>query len=95
MVISMATSKITVALQDDQVAEIRNLVNAGQAPNGSPFVQHAVRIALHDAAGWTELLEDAIKKTGGPLTDKERLWADDILGTGSMRKKGSRRRKAA
>jgi hypothetical protein len=42
-------------------------------------VQHAVRIALHDAAGWKEMLEDALRQTGGPLTKNERAWADAIL----------------
>jgi Arc/MetJ-type ribon-helix-helix transcriptional regulator len=75
----MATRKITVTLDDDQVEEIRALVGAGQAPNISGFVKHAVRVALSDAAGWRELLEDALQQTGGPLTTKERAWADAIL----------------
>jgi hypothetical protein len=36
----MATQKITVTLDDDQVKEIRALVAAGQAANVSAFVQH-------------------------------------------------------
>ena len=80
MVIGMATSKITVTLQDDQVEAIRTLVSAGGSPNISAFVQHAVRIALHDAAGWQELLQDALHQTGGPITNQEREAADAILG---------------
>ena len=94
MVIGMATSKITVTLPDDQIEEIRALVSAGGAPSISAFVQHAVRIALHDAAGWQELLHDAMEQTGGPLTKKERALADAILGR-QVRKKGSGRGKAA
>jgi Arc/MetJ-type ribon-helix-helix transcriptional regulator len=79
MVLGMATTKVTITLQDHQVAEIRSLVAAGQAASVSAFVQHAVGVALGDAAGWREMLEDALEQTGGPLTRKERAWADLLL----------------
>src|SRR6266704_466482 len=79
MVLSMATTKVTITLQDDQVEAIRALVAAGRSPNVSAFVQHAVGVALFDAAGWREMLEDALQQTGGPLTKKERTWADALL----------------
>ena len=91
MVSSMATTKITITLQDDQVKAIRSLVAAGRSANVSAFVQHAVRIALHDAAGWGELLENALDQSGGPLTGKERAFADATLRR-PRRKKGSGRR---
>ena len=70
MVVDMATQKITVTLDDDQVKEIRALVAAGQAANVSAFVQHAVGIALHDAAGWKEMLADALAANGGSVNQK-------------------------
>ena len=79
MVFGMATIKITVTLQEDQVHEIRALVAAGEAANVSAFVKHAVGVALSDAAGWKEMLKDALRQTGGQLTSKERTWADAIL----------------
>lgn len=79
MVAGMATTKITITLEDEQLHEIRALVAAGQASNTSAFVKHAVGIALADAAGWREMLNDALQQTGGPLTKKEREWADAIL----------------
>jgi len=94
MVFSMATAKITITLQDDQIEEIRALVKAGQAPSVSGFVKHAVGIALFDAAGWREMLQDALEQTGGPLTKKERAWADAVLSPG-RRKKRSVHGKAA
>jgi len=60
----MATTKITITLQDDQVDEIRALVTAGGAASVSAFVQHAVRVALFDAAGWKEMLEGASRFSG-------------------------------
>lgn len=79
MVLGMATRKITITLPHDQITEVRALVTAGQAASVSAFVQHAVGVALSDAAGWREMLADALRQTGGPLTRKERAWADALL----------------
>jgi len=79
MVIGMATRKLTITLAEAQVREIRALVAAGQAASVSAFVQHAVGVSLHDAAGWQEMLAGALQQTGGPLTKSERAWADKIL----------------
>ncbi|MFB3828429.1 MAG: hypothetical protein ACE15B_16795 [Bryobacteraceae bacterium] len=87
----MATRKITITLGNDQVEEIRALVAAGAAASVSAFVKHAVGVALFDAAGWREMLKDALRQTGGPLTEKERNWADAILsprGRKAISKKG-------
>jgi Arc/MetJ-type ribon-helix-helix transcriptional regulator len=88
MVIGMATSKITITLPDEQLTEIRDLVATGQAASVSAFVKHAVGVALHDAAGWREMLTDALRQTGGPLTKKEREWADSILVPARKGRKG-------
>ena len=90
MVFGMATSKITITLHDDQVKEIRSLVAAGQAASVSGFVQHAVGVALSDAAGWSEMLEDALQQTGGPLTRKERAWADALLSPREQKRSGKK-----
>jgi Arc/MetJ-type ribon-helix-helix transcriptional regulator len=79
MVFGMATHKVTVTLGVDQIEQIRQLVSSGHAANVSAFVQHAVSVALDDVAGWGALLAEALRSTGGPLTDKERAWADEIL----------------
>jgi Arc/MetJ-type ribon-helix-helix transcriptional regulator len=84
----MATRKVTVTLEDAQVDAIRKLVDAGTAPSVSGFVQHAVSVALDDVAGWGALLAEALRETGGPLTDDERAWADELLGT-RQRRRGS------
>lgn len=94
MVFGMATTKITVTLHQDQVKEVRALVAAGRAANVSAFVQHAVSVALHDAAGWRDMLEDALQKTGGALTKKERAWADAVLSP-RERKRGAKKGRAA
>jgi Arc/MetJ-type ribon-helix-helix transcriptional regulator len=95
MVRGMATRKITITLQDDQIQEIQSLVERGQAArNVSSFVKHAVGIALHDAAGWREMLESALLESGGPLTKEERAWADGLL-SAKTSKRRSRRGKIA
>jgi Arc/MetJ-type ribon-helix-helix transcriptional regulator len=94
MVIGMATIKLTITLDEEQLEEVRKLVAAGKARSISGFVKHAVGVALHDAAGWREMLDGALLQTGGPLTNKERAWADGALSAGP-RKGRPRRRKAA
>jgi Arc/MetJ-type ribon-helix-helix transcriptional regulator len=96
----MATRKITITLHDDQVRAIREFVDAGKASSVSAFVQHAVGIALFDAAGWQTMLHDALRQTGGPLTKEECAWADGLLHPpGSNRPEshppGKRKNKAA
>jgi len=86
----MATAKVTITLEQDQLNEIRKLVEAGRASSVSGFVKHAVGIALHDAAGWKEMLAEALQQSGGPLTKRERAWADTLLSPGPRR---SRRRR--
>lgn len=80
MVIGMASKKVTVTLDEEQLERVRALVGAGRAASVSGFVQHAVGVALDDVAGWGALLADALVRTGGPVTDDERAWADEALG---------------
>ena len=75
----MATVKVTVTITEDQLHAIRELVDAGQARSVSGFVQHAIGVSLDDAAGWEQMLDEALAATGGPLTDEERRWADEAL----------------
>ena len=79
MLTGMATFKVTLTLEQGQLEAIRKLVEAGNAASVSGFVKHAVGIALHDAAGWKEMLEEALEHSGGPLTKRERTWADTLL----------------
>jgi Arc/MetJ-type ribon-helix-helix transcriptional regulator len=84
MVIGMATRKVTITLDEAQLNQIRSLVQAGTAASVSGFVQHAVAGALDDVAGWGTVLAEALRATGGELSDKERAWADEVLGTGTQ-----------
>ena len=90
MVNGMATKKVTITLEDSQLAAIRELVAARKLESVSGFIQRAVDVSLSDIAGWGAMLGLALEQTGGPLRAKERAWADSVL-----QAKPKRRRKAA
>ena len=85
MVIGMASKKVTITLDEAQLDRARALVEAGSAPSVSGFVQHAVGVALDDVAGWGAVLAEALRETGGALSDDERAWADEMLGVNKGR----------
>jgi len=93
MVLGMATTKITITVDNAQLKEIRALVRAKRTASPSAFVKHAIGVALADAAGWSEMLKEALQRTGGPLTKEEREWADSIL-TAKPRKAGKDKKAA-
>jgi Arc/MetJ-type ribon-helix-helix transcriptional regulator len=76
----MASRKVTITLDEAQLDRVRALVEAGTASSVSGFVQHAVGVALDDVAGWGAMLAEALRETGGALSDDERAWADETLG---------------
>jgi Arc/MetJ-type ribon-helix-helix transcriptional regulator len=80
MVVGMATRKVTVTLDESQLARIRALVVQGAASSVSGYLQHAVSVSLDDVAGWGAMLADALRDSGGELSREERSWADDVLG---------------
>ncbi|MFI5301549.1 MAG: hypothetical protein ACHREM_25965 [Polyangiales bacterium] len=88
----MANKKITITIKNEQLNAVRQIVEAHGADSVSGFVQHAIEVALNDVAGWGAMLGQALEQTGGPLTKKERAWADTILKT---LPKTKRRRRAA
>lgn len=76
----MAMKKVTVTLPEEQFNRIRDLVETGKAPSVSGFVQRAVGVTIDDVAGWGALLAQALRESGGPLSDEEKVWADEVLG---------------
>lgn len=80
MVNGMAMKKVTVTLPEEQFNRIRDLVETGKAPSVSGFVQRAVGVTIDDVAGWGALLAQALRESGGPLSDEEKVWADEVLG---------------
>jgi len=87
----MATKKVTITLDREQLAAIQKLVASRKADSVSAFIKHAVGVSLSDVAGWGAMLGLALEQTGGPLTRKERAWADAVL---TARPKPNRKRAA-
>jgi Arc/MetJ-type ribon-helix-helix transcriptional regulator len=87
----MATAKITITLPDRQLDEIRKRVAAQDSPSVSGFIQQAVQKSLENAAGFRAMVEEALKKTGGPLK-KKRACARKML---AARRRGTKPPKAA
>jgi len=56
----LATKKITITLEAEQVDRVRELVEVGKASSVSGFVQHTVGMALDDVAGWGAVLALAL-----------------------------------
>jgi Arc/MetJ-type ribon-helix-helix transcriptional regulator len=92
MVNGMATAKITITLPDRQLEQIRKRVAAQNSPSVSGFIQQAVQKSLENAAEFRAMVEEALKKTGGPLKPKERAWARKTL---AARRGGTKPRKVA
>lgn len=84
----MASVKVTVTMPEEQLAAIRQLVSDHKTPTVSGFIQHAVSVSLDDVAGWQAALDDALAETGGPPTEEEQRWAEQVL-THSERSKRS------
>jgi len=76
----MVTKKVTITLDEEELARVRKLVDSGAATSVSGFVQHAVGVALDDVSGWGAMLAEALRETGGPLSADEKAWADEVLG---------------
>ena len=79
MLFGMATRKVTITIDEHDLARVRTVVAEGQASSVSAFVQHAVRISLEDADLWAIELAQGLADTGGPLTEAERTWADSWI----------------
>lgn len=87
MVVGMASKKVTITLDPEQLAQVKALVEAGRAASVSGFVQHAIAVALDDVAGWGAMLAQALDDTGGPMSADELAWADESLGVTKARRR--------
>ncbi len=79
MIIGMTMRKVTVTIDEHDLARVRALVADGASPSVSAFVQHAVAVALTDAELWDESFEQWLASTGGQITTEERAIADALL----------------
>jgi Arc/MetJ-type ribon-helix-helix transcriptional regulator len=82
MIDGMTKSKIAVTLPPALVARARRAVRSGRADSDSAYIAAALeeKTKLDELA---DMLAEMLAETGGPLTEKERRAADEVLGTGS------------
>lgn len=73
------TAKIAVSLPDELVAFARAAVRDGAAASVSALVADALGERMRRQR-LEDMLDEMLEETGGPLTDAERAWADDVLG---------------
>ena len=78
MINGMTTAKIAVSLPEEVLRRAQRAVRRGRAPSMSAYVAEALeqRSKLDDLE---ELLDEMLEETGGPLTAKERQFADRVL----------------
>lgn len=71
----MATTKITITVDDEVLDRVRSAVGAGQAPNVSAYISEAAaqRVAREARAG-------EIESRWGPFSPKAMAWARHAAG---------------
>ncbi len=81
-----ATTKIAISLPHAVAERARRAVKAGHAPSISAYVAAALdeRTKLDDLS---DLLDEMLSETGGPLTAAERRTADQALGVRPARRR--------
>jgi Arc/MetJ-type ribon-helix-helix transcriptional regulator len=72
------TTKIAVSLPDDVVEHARRAVKEGRAASVSAFVSEAMAARIRDER-LDDYLDELLEKSGGPMTDEERVRIDRIL----------------
>lgn len=86
MIPGMKTTKIAVSLPPLLVEQARRAVRRGLAPSVSAYVARALeeRAKLDDL---TQMLDDMLAESGGPMTNDERRETEEVLGIRKRRKR--------
>ena len=70
--------KIAVSLPTELVDGARAAVRAGRATSVSAYVAEALE-QYANTGDLASLVDEMLAATGGPMTDEERAWADQVL----------------
>jgi len=74
----MTAAKIAISLPESLLAHVRNAVRRGRAASVSAYVANAVaKQAENDDLD--AILDAMLAASGGPMTRRERAWADRVL----------------
>ncbi|MFN7920498.1 MAG: hypothetical protein U0Q16_10400 [Bryobacteraceae bacterium] len=88
----MATTTVTITLEDGQLQAIRKRIAAKKSTSVSGFIQRAVQKSLDAEAEFIAMTDEIFEATGGPLTEEERSWARKVLSTREDRGRSGRRK---
>lgn len=85
MIVSMTKrkEKIAITLSPHLVAAAKRAVRRGRAASVSAYVAEAIaeKESRQDAnEALLEIIDESLEASGGPMTDAERRWADEMLG---------------
>lgn len=72
------TKRITITVPTDLVAKVKEEVEAGFAPSVSAWITDAMW-AKAPGRDFDEVLDEWLEESGGPMTEEEEAWADEIL----------------
>jgi hypothetical protein len=87
MMIGMTAHKIAITVPEKTLANARRAVKSGKAKSLSAYVSRAIE-QQNMQDDLDSLLEELLKKSGGPMTAAEKDWADETLeGPGRRKKK--------
>lgn len=71
--------KLAVTMSPALVEKVKSIVTKGGAKSVSAYIEHAVAAQLAAEADFDALLAEALERTGGPPTAKERARARKLL----------------
>jgi antitoxin ParD1/3/4 len=75
----MTVAKIAISLPEPLLAHARKQVVRGRAASVSAYVARAVAAQVeNDELG--AMLDEMLERAGGPVSARERAWADRALG---------------
>jgi Arc/MetJ-type ribon-helix-helix transcriptional regulator len=78
-VVRMTKAKVTMTMDKDLLARVKQAIDSGRAPSVSAYIEKAVEHWLIEEESAEELVDDMLEESGGPITADERVWADRIL----------------
>jgi Arc/MetJ-type ribon-helix-helix transcriptional regulator len=79
MTTGMTSAKVAISLPRDLLAQVRAAVKRGEAASLSAYVSKALEEKIDDTDG-LKFLDEMLEKTGGPMTEAEERWVDEVLG---------------
>jgi Arc/MetJ-type ribon-helix-helix transcriptional regulator len=91
MTTGMTSAKIAISLPRTLLARVRGAVRRGEAASLSAYVSRALEKDLDDDDG-LKWLDEMLERTGGPMTEAEERWVDEVLGLKPLKQPKQKRK---